>query len=329
MRMKLLPEILVVLAALGLASCNPSNRANQSDQVYSVMLPAVRLGDGVPLNLDVWMRWKIEKPGVFFAQFPNVDTFNKMVLFPRALELSNTVANRYPSVDSVFAQQRELFLADIKQALSSQLGENTISVKEVTIGNVTFPKSYTDAMEAAGMKRQHIEGIQHQNEVDLEKATAAKKKADADAQVAIAEAEAQATLARIETKTEEARRASELARAETAGQISRRQAQAEADSARLINKAELERLADLKNLDVEKRRNLDDLDVEKKRKEKKADSDSQLELAGVLQNNPIFASFLINKELASKVDIAVLPTGADASVLGGFWQPKKEGDKNN
>ncbi|MBI1223850.1 MAG: hypothetical protein GC192_01320 [Bacteroidetes bacterium] len=329
MRMKVLPEILILVVGLGMASCNSSNyQAGKSYQVNTLVLPSVRLGDGVPLNIEVWVRWKIEKPGAFFDAFPSAKEFNQLVLYPRALELSNTVANDYPSVDSVFASQREVFLTDIKQTLRSKLGENGISIKEVTVGNLTFPKSYTDAMEAAGMKRQHLEGIRNQNEVDLEQATAAKKKADADAQVAIAKAEAEAKLARIEAKTEEAHRSIELARAETAAQVIRRQAVASADSTRLLNKAALDHLADLKNLDVEKRRNLDDLDVEKKHKEKKSDMESQLELAGMVQNNPNFASFLINRELASKVDIAVLPTGADASMLGGFWQNKKEDKKD-
>jgi regulator of protease activity HflC (stomatin/prohibitin superfamily) len=330
MRLPIISEILILVVSLSVFSCNRANQqASRADQVSTLALPNVRLGDGVPMNLNVWVRWKIEKPSDFFAQFSKVSDFNQLVLYPRALELSNSVANNYPSVDSVYDSQRETFLAEIKQTLRSKLGESTISIKEVTIGNLSFPKSYTDAMEAVGMKRQHLEGIRNQNEVDLEQAAASKKKADADAQVAIAQAEAQAKLARIEAKTEEAHRSIELARAETAGLVSRRQAQASADSARLVNKAEMERLADVKNLEVEKRRNLDDLDIDKKRKERKADMESQLELAGMVQNNPNFASFLINKELASKVDIAVLPTGADASMLGGFWQRNKEENKGN
>jgi hypothetical protein len=32
--------------------------------------------------------------------------------------------------------------------------------------------------------------------------------------------------------------------------------------------------------------------------------------------NPAYASFMVNKELASKVQIAVLPSGSDANVFG-------------
>jgi regulator of protease activity HflC (stomatin/prohibitin superfamily) len=251
-----------------------------------------------------------------------------MVLYPRAMELSSNVANRFPSVDSVFANHRENFLAEIKQALLGGLGENGMAIKEVTISHLSFPEGYTNAMEKVGMQRQLLEGIRQQNLLDLEQATASRKKADADGQVAIAQAEAEGKVARIEAKTEENRRLSELARAETAAQKLRKMAQAQADSLRLLNKADIEKLADLKDLELQKRRQLDDLEIEKSRKQKRADLDDHLELATVVQNNPNFASFLINKELASKVGIAVLPTGSDPNVFSGLLQQKMKEEKN-
>ena len=330
MKVKCLPEIIILFVILlALASCNnnPVRQAGQ-DVVFSSRLPAIRLGDGVPVDLDVYLRWKVEAPVAFFSQFPTTDTFNRMVLYPRAMELSMTVANRYPSVDSVFASQRELFLDDVKQSLRDQLGEDGISIKEVTITNINFPQSYTSAMEKVGMQRQLLEGIRQQNVVDLEEAAAQRKKAEADGQVAIAEAEAEGKVARIEAKTEESRRLSEMARTETVAQKLRRMAQAQADSTRLLNKAELDRLADLKDLDLQKKRQMDDLDIEKSRKQKRAELDDNIELATVVQNNPNFASFLINKELASKVGIAVLPTGSDPNVFSGLLQQKMKEEKN-
>ncbi len=329
MKFRHLPEIIILFTLLAaLASCkNPSPVAGK-DMVYQANLTGIRLGDGVPLDLGVYLRWKIEKPAVFFSQFPTTDTFSRMVLYPRAMELSSTVANRFPSVDSVFAPHRERFLQEIKQELLGNLGENGISVKEVTISNVRFPESYTSAMEKVGMQRQLLEGIRQQNVLDLEQATASRKKADADGQVAIAEAEAEGKVARIEAKTEENRRLSELARAETAAQKLRKMAQAQADSLRLLNKADIEKLADLKDIELQKRRQLDDLEIEKSRKQKRADLDDNIELATVVQNNPNFASFLINKELASKVGIAVLPTGPDPNVFSGLLQQKMKEEKN-
>jgi hypothetical protein len=44
------------------------------------------------------------------------------------------------------------------------------------------------------------------------------------------------------------------------------------------------------------------------------------ETAKVYAANPAYASFLVNKELASKVQIAVLPLGTDSGVLGNIIQ---------
>jgi patatin-like phospholipase/acyl hydrolase len=41
---------------------------------------------------------------------------------------------------------------------------------------------------------------------------------------------------------------------------------------------------------------------------------------GVYAANPAYASFLVNRELASKVQIAVLPLGTDSGVLGNIIQ---------
>jgi regulator of protease activity HflC (stomatin/prohibitin superfamily) len=328
MRVKFLFEIIVFFVLfLALSSCSDAPKSG-NDIVYSVRLPNIRLGDGVPLDVDIYLRWEIENPSVFYGQFSTADTFNRLVLFPRAMELSATVANHFPSVDSVFASQRELFLDEVKQALIGQLGEDGITIEEVIVTNLSFPKSYTDAMEKVGMKRQLLEGIRQQNVVDLEQAVAQRKKAEADGLVAIAEAEAEGKVARIEAKTEENRRLSELARAETAAQKLRKMALAQADSVRMINKADIEKLADLKDLDLQKKRQMDDLEIEKSRKQKRADLDDNIELATVVQNNPNFASFLINKELASKVGIAVLPTGSDPNVFSGLLQQKMKEDKN-
>ena len=319
------PEITVLLVLLTFASCRNKEKTypGPTDVVYSVTLPEVRLGDGVPLELDLYLRWKVEEPQSFFAQFSTTDTFNHMILYPRALELSTTVANQFPSVDSVFSSERELFLENIKENLHEYLGESGMSIKEVIISRVGFPTSYTTAMEKVGLQRQLLEAIRQQNAIDLEKSAADKKKAEADAQVAMAQAEADAKVAQINAKAEESRRKSQLAKAETEAQMTRKRAQAEADRNRLLAKAELEKKTDLKNLELVKKQELDDLEIEKSKKAKRADLESQMEFATVVQQNPTFANFLINRELASKVEIAVLPTGTEPTVFGDLLKQNK------
>lgn len=83
----------------------------------------------------------------------------------------------------------------------------------------------------------------------------------------------------------------------------------EADRQRKLNQVELEKVARLKDLEVKKQKDVDDLAMVRDR-----------ETAKVYAANPAYASFLVNKELASKVQIAVLPLGTDSGVLGNIIQ---------
>ncbi|HFA50422.1 MAG TPA: hypothetical protein ENJ95_15520 [Bacteroidetes bacterium] len=303
-------------------------RQASPDIVYNVKLKDLRLGDGVPLDLDVFLRWTITQPKTFFNQFQTADTFNNLVLYPRSMEMGATVANSFASVDSVFSSQREAFLATVKQALEEGLGEESMSMKEVIVSNIGFPASYTRAMEKVGLQRQLLEAIEQEKVIALQRAEAEKEKAKASSKVDIVKAEAEGRLANINAKTEESRRRSELAKAETQAQIVRKKAQAEADRNRLLAKAELEKKTGLKNLELARQSELDNLEIEKAQKSRRSKLADQIEFATVVQNNPVFANYLVNKELASKVGIAVVPTGTDANVFGNLLKQNMN-DENN
>ena len=49
------------------------------------------------------------------------------------------------------------------------------------------------------------------------------------------------------------------------------------------------------------------------------------ELAALTAGNPAYAAFLVNRELASKVQIAVLPLGTESGVLGNIIQHSLSG----
>jgi hypothetical protein len=83
----------------------------------------------------------------------------------------------------------------------------------------------------------------------------------------------------------------------------------EAERQRKLNEIELEKSARLRDLEVKKQKELDELAVARDR-----------EMAKVYAANPAYASFVVNKELASKVQIAVLPLGMDSRVLGNIIQ---------
>lgn len=310
-------------------NCSDVPEFSKLDQVHAVQLNEVRLGDGVPISLDLAIRWKMEKPRELLDQFDSPEVFSSSILTPRSLELVNAESNNFPSVDSVFSEHRQLYISEMKRVLMANLGEPGISIKEVIVSNMRFPQSYTLAMEKVGLQKQELERIRQQNILDIEQADANRKKAEADAQVQIAKAESDAKVQNIQAKTEKSRRDIELAKAETQAQISKRQAQAEAERQRLLAKADLEKQKDLKDLDIQKQKDLVMVNVEKKRQMDKVEMERQLEMAQVYQENPVYASFVVNKELAGKVEIAVLPTGNDSNVLGSFLKQTIQNKNGN
>ena len=314
---------LLIFIAFIFSNCENKKTANQNF-VHQNYLSDVRLGDGVPLQLTVSIRWELEDVQNFHNQFITMDSFNQVILKPRSLELVKNLSNEFSSVDSVFSIDRQLYINSVKDELLAKLGEPGIVIDEIIISDITFPTSYTKAMEEVGLQRQEIERIRQMNIVELERATANKKKAEADGQVQIAQAEAQGKLQKIQAETEKERRKIELAKAETSKQVQRMQAQAAAEKLKLIAKAELEKKRDLKNLDIQKQRDLEQIQIDMQRQMDKVAFEQQVDLAKLCADNPTFATFLINKELASKVEIAVLPSGSNPNIFGGLLNQNKQ-----
>jgi hypothetical protein len=309
--------ILLISLVFILSNCTNKKLPSQ-DFVHQNFLSDVRLGDGVPLQLTVSVRWKLEEVQKIQNQFITMDSFNQVILKPRSMELVKNLSNEFSSVDSVFSSDRQLYINSVKDELLAKLGEPGIIIHEIIVSDITFPVSYTKAMEEVGLQRKEIERIRQMNVVELERATANKKKAEADGQVQIAQAEAQGKLQKIQAETEKERRKIELAKAETAKQVQKMQAQAQAEKLKLIGKAELEKKRDLKDLDIQKQKDLEQIQIDKKRQLDKVALQQQVDLAKLCAENPTFATFLINKELASKVEIAVLPSGANPNIFQGL-----------
>ncbi|MGB0930424.1 MAG: SPFH domain-containing protein [Chitinophagales bacterium] len=299
------------LAACLLQFCSCTHQSNNPnhDHVYQTTLRDIRLGDGVPINLALSIRWKIDDSALFYSQFQSMGMYDSVMLVPRGRELASKLSNVYSSVDSVFTTQREPYIKDLKQRLMSGLGEEGVDIKEIIVSDIYFPKTFTNAMEQIGLRERELEQIRLKNIIDLENAEADRKKAKAEGTVTIEEAKVEGEVAEINAQTERKRRLSKLAQAETEAQVIEKQAQAEARKIQVLAEAELE-----------KRRNLNNLDVDQKRNLLGVDKDNQVTLAGLYQTNPVFASFLVNKEMASKIQIAVVPPNTDISNLSGLIQ---------
>ena len=111
------------------------------------------------------------------------------------------------------------------------------------------------------------------------------------------------------------RRQIELARAETERQVSEMKARTEAKRRELLAEADLKKEKDLKLLAVDHQRDLQKLEEEKERSMYRVALDKELEQAKLCAENPNYASFLVSRELASKVQIAVLPSDGSGNIF--------------
>lgn len=286
--------------------------------VYNTTLHEIRLGDGVPLMIDVSVRWKIEDFAAFSSQFESPQLFDSLVLSPREMELANKVANRYLNVDSVFTSQRPKFINEVKESFINHLGEEGISIKEVIVSDLKFPVSYTTAMEQLALQEQELERIRKQSTVELEKSIAAKQQAEEDGKVAMAKAEMNAKVQSINAETEKSIRQNRLAQAETEKQVSKLQAEAQAQKQERLAEADLKRQREFKALEITNQKEMDKVAFEKQKDMDGLVFSQDLQMAKLCQENPAYANYMVNKELASKVQIAVLPSTGDASVFSGL-----------
>lgn len=285
------------------------------DHVFKTVLSDVRLGDGVPISLEMNIRWKIMDRDEFYSQFTSIGQYDTLILQARAMELAAKITNTYDSVDSVFTSKREQFIDEIKTKLQSNLGEDGITVKEIIMSDIIFPSTFTKAMEHVGLRERELENIRLQNTIDIENASAKEEKTKADGQVAIQEAKVEGQVAKINAETEQKRRLSRLAQAETEKQVLELEAQAEAAKKRYLAKADLDEKTDLKNLEIQRQKDVFQLELEHQR-----------EIASMIYANPSLASFLVSKELASQVQIALVPMGNDGSVFNEMLTNSLNGD---
>lgn len=315
----------------GLASCNQNNdnetyTAEKQQVVSKSFLYNIRLADGMPLNLSISTRWEIEDTKKFYKIFETTGKYDSLVLMPRQKELANNISNLYENVDSVFTTQRHIYIKDLKAYITKNLGEENIKIEDVIIAHIEFPQSYVQTKERLALQEQELKRIRKQSIIDLENAEANRKNAIAQGAVNVEQAKLNSELEKINAQTEGSRRKSMLARAETEKQVAEKRAESEARRQVLLAQADAEKQKLYADADIDKKNKLKDLEVKKQKElnlvalenEKEKDLilfDQKVKMAGLFNSNPTYASYLINKQLAESVQIAVLPTGTDTNVF--------------
>lgn len=302
------------------------------ERLTNFSIDNIRLYDGVPLGMDFNLHWQAE-PNVFERFKVSADSFPKTILTPLAEEALRDFAHNFHSVDSVFFGQRDYFIQTSKDKLGAALQKSGISVQSIVLRSLRFPQTYVAAIEAAGLQRQEMERIRHQTAIAVAEAEGERRKTEAQSRIQIAQEEANARVRDIQASTETRRRAAEVERAETEVQIEAKKALIAADRQRQMDKVELDKMAQLNEINQKRTRETDQAELEKMAKLNELNQQKGLqsnevelarnrELAKVYVENPTYAQFVVNKELAAKVNIAVLPAGQEQTVLGRFLEQK-------
>lgn len=314
----------LLLSCISMTSCTGKRNTAEApkeislDQVFTTNLHGIRLGDGVPLGMQLSVRWKIEDYASFCDQFASPGSYDSLILGPRQKELASKVSNTYKNVDSVFTSQRHGYVETMKKYLLDNLGEDGVIIKEVIVSSLSFPTSYTTAREQMAMQERELERIRKESIVALERAKAAKEQANSQGEVDMVQARMTAQVEQINAETEQSRRKSELARAETQKQVARLQAEADAEKMNLLAQADLKKQRELKAMQLEDQRKKNQVELDKQKGLDGLTFSKDMQMAKLCSDNPVYASYMVNKELASKVQIAVLPSGQDASVFNGL-----------
>jgi len=309
--------LVVAFAALQVAGCGRgAPDIAKRDYVHETELKDIRLGDGAPLAFSLSIRWRIENARSFTNQFAAPDQYAKLVLDSKSRELAGNVANAYPSVALVFRPEREKFVKEMKDTLAKELVEQGIRVKEIIISQILFPKNFTDALEVTATKELELQRIREKQAIDLEQAKSAQSQAQAEGQVQVEKARVEGKVAEINAETENKRRLSQVAKAETEARVLERRTKAEVERQRLLAQQEAEKRRELNLVEIEKQNHLKDLEVRRQKEFDQVQIARERALAALTAENPGYASYLVNRELASKVQIAVLPLGTESGVLG-------------
>ena len=298
-------------------------------QVSKIEVKDIRLGDGVPLCLGLSVRWTFTDEKSFYSQFKSVQNYDSLIMLPRSREIVSNISNTFPSVDSVFTSMRERFILSVKKALQDKLGKEDIVVKEIIVSNIKFPQSFTQSMEKVGLKERELELIRQQKALDVEKAKADEERALANGRVSIAQAQMDGKVEQINAEAEKQRRMNAIAKAETEAQLSELNSKAEAEKVQQLGKAEAEKKRMLAKVDVEKDQDMKDVAVQNQKKLNKVAFEKEMDYAKLCTENPTYATFLVNKEMASKVQIAVLPTGTDGGMIRSLLQSSSANNKSN
>lgn len=148
--------------------------------------------DPMEVMVDVTLNWAVNKDSVvvMYSQFGRLELFEDRIIKPRLPDAVKAVVSRF-AVNELLTKRNDL-REQAKDAVFGVIPQEIMTITGFAVTNVTFPKKYTDQIEAVQvareaanaqeqeLRRQNFKAQEKVNTADAE-AMAVKKAADAEA----------------------------------------------------------------------------------------------------------------------------------------------------
>jgi regulator of protease activity HflC (stomatin/prohibitin superfamily) len=256
----------------------------------------VQTKEGLSVGLAVAVRYRIDPARLAYVHASLPHPVENELVPPVVASTFREIAPNY-MVRDLFAGRREDVRREAALAITRKLAPDAIVVKDVMLRDIQIPTEYARGLEGVLLKEQENERLAVEMEVKAKEVKTAEleaeaqkvrrvKNAEAEAQVKVLDAKADADAMQYTLPLKEKQVEQTRLEAEARAQAKVIDGKAELEARKLMNQAEVDRVAVMSKADVEKMR---------------------LE-ADVLKENPLLLQKIIADKLSDKVQIMMVPS---------------------
>jgi len=191
--------------------------------------------DGFEIQLDMTVEFELlpEHIAEIFRNFGDLPAVVDKIILPQILSVSRMKGSMYGAKDFIVGEGREKFQNDLKETLSTILGEKKIEVHNALIRHVTVPQEILDPIQQAALAVE-------QDLTNQERQNTARKEAELNTEEALVDQKRQEVMQETEKMVAEIEAETEKTVAETLADAERQMAEIAKETAQV--QAEITRL---------------------------------------------------------------------------------------
>jgi regulator of protease activity HflC (stomatin/prohibitin superfamily) len=267
----------------------------------------VQTKEGLTLGLAIAIRYKLDAQRLDHIHANLPQPVEHEIVPPVVASVFRQVVPNY-TVREVFAAKREEVRQRAAEAITSQLGEDGVVVKEVMLRDIHLPAEYAKGLEGLLLKEQENERLTYEIAIKEKQVRTAELEAEAQKTREIKRAEGDAKVVVIRAKGEADAMQHTLPLKEKQIQQSRLEALARKESRIKDAEAAAEAKVIDSKAELERRKFLAEAEANRIRVTSAADAERLKLEALVLKQNPMLIQKIIAERLSDKVQIMMVPT---------------------